>query len=301
MTEVTRQTDGPIEITTALGIPTFNRGHVLLDTIDQALTQDPRADEIIVVDQSDWYPEGVRERLERLASEGKIRYFQQDTPNLTMARNRILRETIADLVIFVDDDVRLSPGFIAAHRANYADTEVWAVCGRVTEEGIASRPPVSRTWLKAGDYREFDVSWLQRIDDFGSLKGCNHSVRVEAARRLGGYDESFIGVALREESDLALRILVDNGRIVFDPTAHLHHLRAPAGGCRVNQWGAWTAGLCSLRFALKHRVTLGRYFWGEIWHAYRLGVLNRSTVRRPLVVLGRSVRFMITALTMQCG
>ncbi len=295
MTKLTRQ-----EITTALGIPTFNRGHVLLDTINQALAQDPRADEIIVVDQSDWYPEGAREQLERLASEGKIRYFRQDTPNLPMARNRILREAVTDIVIFVDDDVCLSPGFIAAHRANYADTEVLAVCGRLTEEGIASRPLVSRTWLKVGDYREFDASWLQRIENFGTLKGCNHSVRVDAARRLGGYDVNFTGVALCEEVDLALRILKNDGCIVFDPTAHLHHLRAPAGGCRVSQWGDWTAGLCRLRFALKHRVTLGRYFWREIWHAYRLGVLHRNTVKRPWVVLGRSVRFMITALTMQC-
>lgn len=282
----------------ALGIPTFNRSHVLLQTLDQVLAQAPPADEIIVVDQSDWYPDGARERLETLAALGKILYVRQDTPNLPMARNRVLAETTCAIVIFIDDDVNLTPGFVAGHLANYTETDVWAVCGRVTE-GLVARPKQVRTWPKAVDYRFSDVAWDDRIENFGSFKGCNHSVRRDKAQDVGEYDTGYQGVALREESDLALRILAAGGRIVFDPNASLHHLRAPAGGCRVNQWGDWTAGLCSLRFAIKHRRVLGRYFWWEFWHAYRLGVANRNTVKFPWIVLVRSVRFLLKALTIQ--
>lgn len=275
----------------AVGIPTFNRAPHLLDTIEDLRRQQPAADEILVVDQSDWYPDGARERLASLAQTGVIRYFRQDTPNLPMARNRVLRETAAEVVIFIDDDVRLSPGFVGAHVKNFSDDNVWAVCGGITESGIPVRPLSVRTWPKILDYRLFDLGWDYQLEDFGSLKGCNHAVRRTAALHLGGYDEAYTGVALREETDLAFRILQAGGRIVFDPAARLHHLRAPAGGCRVNQWGDWSAGCSALRFAVRHRDLLGRHVWAELWHAYRLGVLNKNTVRRPWQVVSRTFRF----------
>jgi glycosyltransferase involved in cell wall biosynthesis len=275
----------------AVGIPTFNRASVLLETLSDVLQQEPPADEIVVVDQSDWYPEGAKEALLALAQKGAIRYFHQEEANLPKARNRILSETAYDIVIFIDDDVQLSPGCIAAHLANYRDDSVWAVCGRITELDIPVRPEADRTWPKALDYKLFDLGWTISINDFGNVKGCNHSVRRERVLTLGGYDEAFIGVALREETDLAFRIVEAGGTIRFDPTAHLHHLRAPASGCRVSAWGDWSAGCAVLRFALKHRKPLGRYFWSELWHAYRLGVLNRSSASRPARIIIRTIMF----------
>jgi len=287
---------GVPRIKIAIGIPTFNRGEVLLKTLEDVLRQDPLPDEIIVVDQSDWYPEGARERIEALSESGVIRYFRQETPNLPTARNRVLRETVCDIVIFIDDDVELAPGFVAAHAANFQEESVWAVCGGITERDVAVRPIVPRTWAKVLDYRRFDPGWNIRIEDFGSLKGCNHAVRRSAVLALGGYDEGYTGVALREEGDLAMHILRAGGRIVFDPKARLHHLRAPAGGCRVSQWGAWSAGCCSLRFAMKHHGLLGPYIWAELWHAYRLGVLNKNNLIRPWRLVGRTMRFAACAL-----
>lgn len=281
---------------TAIGIPTYNRSNVLLDTIRDALEQDPPAYEIIVVDQSDWCPAESQEELFRLAQEGAIRYFRQEEPNLPKARNRILAESVCDVVIFIDDDVQLSTGFVAAHLANYRDTTVWAVCGRLTERDIPIRRVSVRNWPRALDYKNFDLGWPHRINDFGNIKGCNHSVCRCRVLSLGGYDDAYIGVALREETDLAFRIVQAGGTIHFDPTAHLHHLRAPAGGCRVSAWGDWTAGCAVLRFSLKHRKQLGRYFCSELWHAYRLGVLNKSNFRHPLRVIEKTVLFVRTSI-----
>lgn len=279
----------------AIGIPTFNRGNVLLDTIRDALKQQPPADEIIVVDQSDWYPEGVQKKLDELSKIGAIRYFRQEVPNLPMARNRVLKETQSDIVIFIDDDVKLSTGFVAAHFVNYRDDTVWAVCGRVTERDIPVRSLTERSWLKTLDYKFFDAGWTHRVENFGTVKGGNHSVRRSNALSLGGYDEAYIGVALREETDLAFRIIQAGGTICFDPVANLHHLRAPAGGCRVSLWGDWTAGCSVLRFAMKHRKQLKWYFWTEIWHAYRLGVLNKSSIQYPMKIFVRSFDFLFQA------
>jgi len=285
----------------AVGIPTYNRGHVLLATVEQVLAQDPTADEVLVVDQSDWYPDGVRERLEALALQGSIRYVRQDTPNLPMARNRILAETQCSVVIFIDDDVRLSHGFIGAHRSNYENDDVWAVCGRITEEGIPVREVKQRTWPKILDYRYADFGWDRRDENFGTFKGCNHSVRRNVVLDLGGYDETYAGVALREETDMAFRIINAGGRIVFDPEAYLHHMRAPAGGCRVSSWGDWSAGRSVLRFALKHRKLLGRHIWSELWRAYRLGVLNGSNISHPIRIASRSAAFVRELMALSMG
>ena len=57
--------------------------------------------------------------------------------------------------------------------------------------------------------------------------------RAELAR-LGGLDESLsVGAALYEETELALRFNSAGERCWFAPEAHLVHLAAPMGGCRV--------------------------------------------------------------------
>jgi glycosyltransferase involved in cell wall biosynthesis len=268
----------------AVGIPTYNRGEVLVRTVGQVLAQNPPADEIIVVDQSDWYPEGVKEHLAQLAREGRIRYFFQRPANLPAARNRILRESYADIVIFIDDDVELEDGFIGHHARNYADPAVWAVAGRVRQRLGWPKRWRPRRWRKELDYRFFNFEGTKRTE-VGSFPGMNHSVLRKRVLGLGGYDEGFRGVALREESDLALRILAAGGRIMFEPAASLLHLSAPAGGCRVAQWSDVSGAAANLRFMRKHWRKLGWVCPVELWHSLRLGVFNRRTVRYPTRML----------------
>ncbi len=275
----------------AIGIPTYNRGDVLLETIRNALRLSPLPHEIIIVDQSEWYPSGFEGELAKLLTDGKIIYLRQDIPNLPMARNRILVESICDVVIFIDDDVELSTGFVASHAANYDNGSVSAVCGRITEREIPIRPFQQRTWGKYLDYRMFDFGWTCPVGDFGIFKGCNHSVLRKNILELGGYDENFIGVAMREEGDMAFRLLKSGQNIRFDPASFLHHLRSPAGGCRTAHWGEWSAGYGSLRFAVKHKAELGIHFWPEFWHAARLGFLNKKTMKKPWLFICNFLKF----------
>lgn len=273
----------------AVGIPTYNRADVLLSTIRQVLAQRPPPDEVIIVDQSDWYPEGVKEALNDLAGLGRIRYLVQQPPNLPAARNRILREAHADIVIFIDDDVELGDAFVEHHARNYSDPTVWAVAGRVCQRLGWPKRWRPRRWRRELDYRFFSFESTAR-QEVGSFPGMNHSVRRERALALGGYDEGYRGVALREEGDLALRILDAGGRIVFEPEASLVHLQAPAGGCRVTQWSDISAAECNLRFVQKHWRQLRWVIPLELWHCLRLGVLNRHKIRKPVSALIDSAR-----------
>lgn len=265
----------------AVAVPTFNRNDILIDTLKGVSSQYPPADEVLVIDQSEEHTPEVQSQLDAWHKEGQIQYLHQSPPNLPSARNRALRETSCDVVIFIDDDVKLEPGFVEAHRRNYIDNQkVVAVAGRVVQR--LGWPKVKRPaqWPRVLDYKYFRLDGEQRREGIAVFTGCNHSVRVDYAQKLGGYDEAYRGVALREEGDLALRIYNAGGVIAFDPAASLFHLAAPSGGCRRNNSLDISGGLSVMRFAVKHRSALGESFYREVWHSVRLSILTKNNLRR---------------------
>ena len=277
-----------------VAIPTFGREEVLLSTIQAVLAQSPPADEIIVVDQTSAHSPNFEIVLEEFQRKRAIRYIRQSPPNLPAARNRALDETECDVVVFIDDDVELYEGFVEAHRQNYISCPgLAAVAGRVTRKLPWQAAKSPQQWPRAMDFRFFDFDGQERVEDIANFNGANHSVQVSTARKYGGYDVKFTGVALREDTDLALRLFLGGEKVVFDPSAHLYHLFAPMGGCRVEEWGDFTIAQNLIYFSRKHRQALAGYGTFELWRAYRLGVLNRSNLWRPRQLFEKTLRFVI--------
>ncbi len=136
-------------------------------------------------------------------------------------------------------------------------------------------------------------------EGLATFYGANHSVRVATVLKYGGYDAKFSGVALREETDLALRLFLGGEKIIFVPEAHLYHLFAPGGGCRiVTEWGDFGVAENLIYFVRKHRSELKFHACWEIWRAFRLGVLNRDNVARPHLLVAKSVNFILALLRM---
>jgi len=72
-----------------------------------------------------------------------------------------------------------------------------------------------------------EPAWVENV-----MAG-NLSVKRDKALVLGGFDEKFIPpVSYRFETEFAKRIISAGGRIRFEPTASVRHLRAPQGGTR---------------------------------------------------------------------
>jgi hypothetical protein len=61
----------------------------------------------------------------------------------------------------------------------------------------------------------------------------NLSVRRARAVELGGFDENFISLAYRFETDFARRLTGRGGAIQYSPQATIRHLQALRGGTRV--------------------------------------------------------------------
>ena len=62
--------------------------------------------------------------------------------------------------------------------------------------------------------------------------GGNFSINKQLAIEIGGFDENFIGVAYRFESEFARRWLNAGYSIVFEPAAAIDHLKVDSGGTR---------------------------------------------------------------------
>jgi GT2 family glycosyltransferase len=267
-----------------VAIPTYLREQVLVDTVSQVLRQDPPADEVLVVDQSPAHEPEVERFLTERAASGAIRWIRQSPPNLPRARNRALRETTCEVVVFVDDDVVLCEGFVKSHAAAYSDPSVAAVAGRTLQAKPAAGPRRT-TWRRAEDYKYFDLEGSERVEGVASFRGCNHSVRRSQMLALGGYDEWYVGWAFREDTDAALRLWKAGRKIVFEPGACLTHLAVPAGGCRLKPADSalpeWMVSFPAHYFAFRHQFPCPAFWVGTFGTNLRRYALRRQIVNHP--------------------
>lgn len=220
-------------------IPTYQREAVLCSTLLSLLQQDYPAYEIIVVDQTPDHEPATQALLEKLAADGKIIWHRLSWASLPGARNYAIEHSQGDILLFLDDDVELPPGFLQAHARNYRHPEIGAVAGRVFDRMkladakdllIEDLPPEAMDPGIAWYY--IDLVHTIKPQQVLTARGCNMSFRRQILDQWGlRFDERFRGSAVREESDFCLR-LRRTGRIIwYDPAAHLVHLGEETGGC----------------------------------------------------------------------
>ncbi|MGB7440018.1 MAG: hormogonium polysaccharide biosynthesis glycosyltransferase HpsN [Coleofasciculaceae cyanobacterium] len=222
-------------------IPTYGREEPLKDTLEDVLQQDYPTYEVLVVDQTQTHQPQVQTYLEEVASAGKIRWFRVDWANLPGARNYGVRRASGEIVLFIDDDVKLPPGYLQAHARNYLERpEVGAVAGRVFDRMklSESREDLQIEYLppEAMDpgiaWYHIDLVHTVKPQRVISARGCNMSFRRDIFTKHGlHFDERFRGSAVREESDFCLRLRQTGYQVWYDPEAHLVHLGEETGGC----------------------------------------------------------------------
>ena len=222
-------------------IPTYNREQPLRETLADTMRQNYPNFEVLVIDQTRTHESETQVYLEELANAAKIRWFRVDWASLPGARNYAVRRAVGEIILFLDDDVQLPEGFLAAHAANYLEKpDVGCVAGRVFDRmkldfsggdlAIDFLPPEA---MDAGIAWYFiDLVHTVKPQQVLSARGCNMSFRRQIFAECGlTFDERFAGSAVREESDFCLRLRSTNMKIWYDPTACLVHLGEESGGC----------------------------------------------------------------------
>ncbi|MBN3911356.1 MAG: glycosyltransferase family 2 protein [Nostoc sp. NMS1] len=259
-------------------IPTYGREEALRDSIVDVLKQDYPNFEVLVVDQTPTHQPEIQAYLEEMAGVGKIKWLRLNWASLPGARNYAVRRASGEIILFIDDDVQLTPELLSAHAKNYLQNpEVGAVAGRVFDRmklgdsggdlEIEYLPPEAMDPGIA--WYHIDLVHTIKPQQVLTTRGCNMSFRREIFTKYGlRFDERFRGSAVREESDFCLRVRKTGYKIWYDPEAHLVHLGEETGGCHD----------ISMR-SLKYQLTF--------YHNHFLLGLKNLTVTQALRLYGR--------------
>lgn len=119
--------------TTAVIVPTVGRTFFVYNMMLSLLTGTCKPDEIIIVDQTD--PEARNPfafaELKKLEAEGVCRIIEHSVKSATVARNVGVKNSTADLLIFVDDDAFIPRYFVEAYVNLFVDPQVDAATGMI--------------------------------------------------------------------------------------------------------------------------------------------------------------------------
>jgi len=214
-------------------IPSFQRGEVLLDTINALHKQADHFESLIIVDQTDYSAnDQILKNLESLAKKGVIDFIREAKPSIPNAMNIGLLKANSDLVLFLDDDITPSESLVAEHKQTYSDSVV-AVVGQILQPGEV---PVTVTDYPNNQGFDADLVFPFYSDKEKTIQNCmagNLSVNRQAAIDCGGFDTNFIAVAYRFETEFCRRLIKHSGKVFkFSPTASIDHLKIAIGGTR---------------------------------------------------------------------
>jgi len=250
-----------------IAIPTYNRQEIVVETIERLL---PLGAPIVVVDQTP----APHEPLAALP----VRLIRLPEPSIPHAMNIAVEAAETDVVLFLDDDVIPSPQLVDAHAEAHRDPAVWAVVGQILQPGEEAE----RVRHPADDLEiRFNADEGRFV---ANVMAGNLSVKRGRFVTLGGFDENFVGVAYRFESDFALRVVAAGGKVWFEPRASIRHLKLATGGLR--SYGDHRTSPSPMHsagdyyFALHHRPPLWRYALRRL----RANVVTRFHLTHPWAV-----------------
>jgi GT2 family glycosyltransferase len=167
--------------------------------------------EIVAVDNGS--SDGTAEALRELAREASypLHYRFVAQPNRGAARNAGIATATGRVVAFVDDDVVVPPGFLAAHATAHARSgAAAAVSGPILNvpDSVARPKPSLANYSGA------------------FFCTCNVSVPRDALNAVGGFDEGFDRYGW-EDTELGLRLRRAGVRRAFAWPAYLYHIKPP--------------------------------------------------------------------------
>jgi GalNAc5-diNAcBac-PP-undecaprenol beta-1,3-glucosyltransferase len=271
-------------------IPTYNRAHLVAETIESVLAQTHPAYEIILVD--DGSTDNTKQLFEtRYSGHDKIRYFYKQNEERGAARNFGLKEAKGEYAVFFDSDDWMLPGYLSMLNEVITDHPgifILAAKYNYNNHGRLESHPVLRN-LPEGWY---DRSLFLK----GNIMACNFCLRIhdkayqlfQPDRELASmedwlcilhnlenekmYIKDAIGVTMRQHDE---RSMMNNKKVIEarnKATAWLlSHLKLDEGERKTLL--AWSHYFCGIHFYLDHNR---RAAWNETIKAIRLTGVNKK-------------------------
>lgn len=230
-------------------IPTLDREEVLLNTLKDLLKQKYPNFEIVVIDQTDNPKKEISKFIENNIK--LIRYLHLDKKGSSYARDFGVKNTKAEIVLFLDDDVKITQtDFIDQHLKNYQDKNIRLVGGRVVDR-------LNNLQDKGNEVGKFKYWGLKEITNFDSkvkmeiehAPGGNFSCYRNDYLKVGGFGKFYQGNAHMEETDFCFRLKKLGGKFIFEPDALTYHIHYSSGGNRRND-------IYKFRYWILHNSTI---------------------------------------------
>lgn len=190
-------------------VPTIGRPELLEACLASLAACEPRADEVLVVDQSGG--DAVRSVVETYASAG-ARVLTLDVANKSLAVNLALEQARHDAVLMTDDDCTVAPSWVGVAWSQLERDPEAMVTGRVLAAGDELAVPSTI-------HDETPREYTGEIH-YGALYGGNMACRASLVLAEGGFDER---LTVAEDNDLCYRWLVDGRPFRYEPELVVWH------------------------------------------------------------------------------
>ena len=260
----------PLELSVV--VATYNRQALLLALLDDLRQQDLGADrfEVVVVDDGSRAP--VRPKIDSLTLPYTLTLLEQQNAGQAAARDNGIREASGEVVVILDDDMRLPPHFLRAHLAAHTAGNT-LVCGWIkSAPGLDHMPLFERFHARQLDAF---VDGVRRGAPVRGAQLCTGNVSLRRADYLavGGFDRT---LTRSEDRDLGIRLEAHGARITFSEQAYTTH---GSDHQDLDKWlgRARLYGRCDSTIADKHAMLE----YVDPWHF----LFDVNPVSRPLLLL----------------
>lgn len=267
-------------------LPTYNRCDVVERTLEHLLAVDYPSDrfEIIVADNS---TDGTPEMVERVSrgARAPVRLCASQHRLPAIKRNEALRMSDADLVLFMNDDLWVTPSFLQEHAATHArHDEPVAVVGFV-EQSPQMPPTPFIQWYRPFAYDEI-ADRADRPVPYRYFWSMNLSLpRREMIERDLVFHEDWAEIG-HEDVELGWRWTQAGRQVIYNPRARGEHYHPHdlASACRLQE--SIGRGLRDLEVLVGDPDLLERYgvfHWRAAPRAVVRGLARRAIVNRVTV------------------
>lgn len=212
--------------TLSVCIVTYERPTFLERCLASLAGQEAEIDQVVVVDAS---TEDHASLVHRLRLDATYVHAPELAGWMTRSRNVALLQARGDILSFLDDDVVLRPGWAANVKAAFAEPGIDAVAGR-TCNGVPGEETYTRPigrFSPDGSMTEGFAAEAPGLVAVDHGIGANMSFRASVLAELGGFRDDYPGTALREDTDVFLRVKALGRTAVFAPQATVDHMPAP--------------------------------------------------------------------------
>ncbi len=160
------------------------------------------------------------EAISDLPFAARLKTTEQQTPNISAARNLGASLAGGDILAYIDDDAVPEPTWLTHLVFPMQEPDCAATTGTVLGRNGISVQWANR-WVDAQGGAHPSSSGLMPEGMAVKLEGTNMAVRREVLDRLGGFDEAFS--FFLDETDLGWRLKEAGFTACFAPLATVHH------------------------------------------------------------------------------